>query len=213
MKCSKCSQEIPDNSLFCTFCGEKIVPTQTPPASAETVANTQQNFSNNPYSSSSPQYNTDPGNYTQKKEPAQSGICTVCGGQIDPGTKRCTRCGKSYAKSSGLMIALIAVSCVAVILAGTTIFTSVKFKSAKESIASQQSTIASQQSTIDGLNETINDYKPKAEFMDEYVVIVVEGDTKYYHKFGCPAIADKTFWVFNVNYAVYQGYTADPYCD
>lgn len=199
MKCPNCGHEIADNCLFCTSCGTKI--NQNPAASAQAENSAAQNLSAYIHqSTAAPPPRPD---YIQSRPSGNRNTCKVCGGTIDPKTNVCTTCGKQYFKMSAVFISLIAVSVAAVVLV---VFTVVK-------ISSLNRTVSEQQSSIETLSSQLDLYQDKVDFMDEYVVIVVEGDTAYYHKFGCPGIEGKNFWVYNITAAKTQGYIPDPECN
>lgn len=199
MKCPNCHQELADNSLFCTSCGMKIDPKMSAPqipGQNENIGNVQ------PGQSAAGNTQSQQPNFTAQPPFPKTNICKVCGGTVDPKTKICTTCGKQYFKMSVTLISLIAVSVIALILA---VFSVTK-------ISALNRTIDSQESTIQSLNNELDTYQDKIDFMDQYVVIEIEGDNTYYHKYGCPSIKGKTFWIFNISAAKSQGYIADPAC-
>lgn len=208
MKCPNCHQELADNCLFCTSCGMKIDPEASAPQTPDQTENIAvQNFSDienvqNDQPSAGNTIQQQP-NFTAQQPNSKSNICKICGGTVDPKTKVCTTCGKQYFKISVTLISLIAVSVIALILA---VFSVTK-------ISALNKTIDSQESTIQTLNNELDTYQDKIDFMDQYVVIEIEGDNTYYHKYGCPSIKGKTFWIFNISAAKSQGYIADPACN
>lgn len=52
----------------------------------------------------------------------------------------------------------------------------------------------------------------KIDFVDEFIVFVEDDGTNLYHKYECFKFKDNSFWAFNVEAAIYEGYTACPYC-
>lgn len=56
------------------------------------------------------------------------------------------------------------------------------------------------------------DYKKKADFLDSYIVFVLNDSTGYYHTYDCPDFTNGTFWAYNRSLAKSQGYTACPRC-
>lgn len=58
------------------------------------------------------------------------------------------------------------------------------------------------------LSGELDEYKKKADFMDDYVVIVSTsgGDSTLYHKYGCSELDLDSFRVYNYKLAVAEGY-------
>ena len=52
----------------------------------------------------------------------------------------------------------------------------------------------------------------KIDFVDEFIVFVEDDGTNLYHKYECFKFKGNSFWAFNVEAAIYEGYTACPYC-
>ena len=121
--------------------------------------------------------------------------CSLCGGEIDADTKKCAQCGKQYFKGfTKTGIALIVVS---VLLLVSIIVNLV-----------QASDIEWYKNRI---HQIRNEYGAAASFYDEYAVCV-SNINDYYHKYGCSRFDDSEFWIFNLEYAEYQGYQPCPYC-
>lgn len=142
MYCQKCGNEIPDNSVFCDVCGEKVFSQQETPKS--------------------------------------------------PKKKR-----------SNAVIVLSAF--LAVALTGCGVLGYI--------VAKQTSEIASRDMTIHNYQDRLDDYRPKANFLDYYVVIVGNNGTKTYHKYGC-VLLDTTngYWAFNPEAARDNGYKPCSIC-
>ena len=55
----------------------------------------------------------------------------------------------------------------------------------------------------------------KANFLDGFIVIILDDDTNQYHTFDCAyeaLINGTSFWAYNTELAEYEGYTACPVC-
>ena len=81
----------------------------------------------------------------------------------------------------------------------------------KKDIITLQSKITSLQNEQDPF-ATVTAYS-KAEFMDNYVVIVPDDGKKMYHKYGCSKLSLSYFWVYNIEAAKDQGYKPCSYCN
>ena len=114
---------------------------------------------------------------------------------------------------NGMMIGMIVASVLAVAFAIFGFMQASKVKQINDELATKDATIASLSSQLDQAQQKADLAQGKADFMDEYVVIVFQEDQDHYHKFGCIPVADKTFWVFNKNYAEYLGIEPDPACN
>ncbi len=114
---------------------------------------------------------------------------------------------------NGMMIGMIVASVLAVVFAIFGFMQASKVKQISDELATKEATIASLSSQLDQAQAKADLAQGKADFMDEYVVIVFQDDPTHYHKFGCIPVAEKTFWVFNKNYAEYMGMTPDPACN
>ena len=56
------------------------------------------------------------------------------------------------------------------------------------------------------------DAREKAEFLEQYIVIVPEDGTGLFHKYGCPALHLDEFRAFHTNAALLSGYKPCPEC-
>ncbi len=89
--------------------------------------------------------------------------------------------------------------------------------SKEQIITDQKESIASLTQSIDEWDSDYNDILPKSQFMDDFVVVVSDDGSNYYHKYGCDNydcdnLDISSFWVYNVENAIGQGYAPCPYC-
>lgn len=147
MYCQKCGNEIPDNSVFCDVCGERV----------SLKAGVQQ---------------------TVQKD-----------------VEKTKRNKSTIILSIFLILSLIGCGVLGYI------------------VAEQSSMIASRNRIIQNYQDQLDDYRPKAYFLDNYVVIVGNNGTKTYHKYGC-LLLDTTngYWAFNSEAARGNGYNPCPAC-
>ncbi|MCL2111886.1 MAG: hypothetical protein FWH32_06525 [Clostridiales bacterium] len=58
---------------------------------------------------------------------------------------------------------------------------------------------------VEALQATVSDYSEKAEFVDNFVAIVIDDGQFLYHHFDCPYTKDRPRWVYNVELAEFHG--------
>lgn len=158
--------------------------------------------------------------------------CKRCGELVHPKTKQCQGCGKQYFRVSRYVgVFVLAILCAA--LVGLNIFQYTQTLSAKErlerandtisnnqqTISNQRETISAQRAKISALEDDVDIYKDlwmedfdKAAFMDDYIVIIGEGNNLY-HKYGCEDLDTTTFLAYNSENAKAQGYRACKKCN
>lgn len=73
--------------------------------------------------------------------------------------------------------------------------------------------------SVEELKKTVSDLTAqnklltqKADFMDAYVVFVENDKTGLYHRYGCAAFAQKSFWAYSRKLAESNGYSPCPVC-
>ncbi len=219
MKCPNCNNEINDTSQFCTYCGSKVHLRTIADLTKNAIMQTdeQQEPTEQEVSASKEIYTP----YTTHASNAKR--CKICGGEIDPVTKVCMNCQKSYANSfrtgrsdktnsadragkTGYVVALV-VAAVLLIVSG--VFSVIKNNELNDAYAK----IDSLQTRVNTLQTRVNDYQGKASFVDEYIAIVVEGDDRYYHTYECSAYQQcEYFWIYGNNDAEYYGFEPCPEC-
>ncbi len=216
LKCPNCNSEINDKSQFCTYCGSKVhlrtIADLTKNAIAQSDAN-EERPERDPDASKTvyTPYTTHASNTKR---------CKICGGEIDPVTKVCMNCQKSYANSfrmgrsdktdrAGKAGYIVALSITAVLLIVSGVFAVIKNNELNDAYAR----IDTLQTRVSSLETRVNDYQDKASFVDEYIAIVVEGDDRYYHTYDCKAYQQcEYFWIYGINDAEYYGYEPCPEC-
>lgn len=66
--------------------------------------------------------------------------------------------------------------------------------------------------TLEAALEMARKYKTKSEFMDTYVVFVMNDDSGYYHTYDCEDFTYKGFWAYSRKVAETRGYEPCPNC-
>ena len=210
MKCPNCNREINDKSQFCTYCGSKVHLRTIADLTKNAVAQSEEieeRAEREPDASKTiyTPYTTHASNNAKR--------CKICGGEIDPVTKVCMNCQKSYANSfrmgrsdktdrAGKAGYIVALSITAFLLILSGAFALIKTEELNDAY-----------STINSMQSRMNTYEDKAFFVDEFVAIVVEGDDRYYHTYDCKVYQQcEYFWIYGNNDAEYYGYEPCPEC-
>ena len=142
--------------------------------------------------------------------------CKFCGGVIDGKTKRCTSCGKSanpLRRMLGSKRAVVEVMALVLILAVATggyiaqkKYYELKMESIQDTLNYKSKRITSLSADVKKYRARANEYKDKADFMDDYIVIVPDDGTNLYHSYGCSKLDTSSFWAFNTEAAKGEGY-------
>lgn len=141
---------------------------------------------------------------TKTKPPVK--YCSRCGSPIDPVSKKCTGCGKQYFKGISLKAFLIGflIFCLVLSLVAN-ILLFVKLQKKQEEVKQQD-----QENFYEWLDR--QDQQEKADFMDEYIVLVEDDNTNLYHKFECSRFAGESFLALNIDAAIIDGFKPCPLC-
>ena len=149
MFCQKCGNEIPDNSVFCDVCGEKVSPHQETPKS--------------------------------------------------PKKKR-----------SNAVIVLSVFLVVA--LAGCGVLGYIAIRKANL-VAFKSEVIKNKNNSMDYYENEVDLLRERAEFLDNYVVIVGDNGSKYYHKYECGLWrSGESIGIYNEEAARQDGYKPCSIC-
>lgn len=166
-----------------------------------------------------------------KQSKIKNNYCKKCGGYIDTATEKCVACGaerKTFKKhlptliTGGAAVILVAcISAVAIIQQFTQNSLKSELSSAQAKISeyeNQQSqnenVINNLRSKMESLEDEAENYKYKAQFLDESIAFVCNDyDLKYYHTYDCTVFQNcNGFWAYNIKAAKAEGFTACPQC-
>lgn len=143
-------------------------------------------------------------------------FCKKCGGKIND-DKKCTKCGKQYFKITINFIIALCLSLIIVVLGtlfGFQIKKSLDLENKIQKISKEKDTLSAQVAEYkDKYYDELFDRIDKESFMDNYVVIVCNDGTKKYHKYGCEDLNLSSFWVYNTDAAVGDGYIMCKKCN
>lgn len=140
--------------------------------------------------------------------------CGRCGSIVDNESKVCTGCGKKFFKGIRFNKFSITVIILSLVLATSVIvnicqYSEIDYLSWREEYLEYQ---------VSNLNDEISNLKLDnltdgwaLEFYEEYAVLVNENSKKY-HKYGCDDFDESSFRIYNINAAEQQGYYACPKC-
>ena len=220
MICNKCNQQSPDGSIICGHCG---APFETENANAS-------NYSQDNIHSGA-----------QEGKTNKKSFCTKCGSIIDPTTHLCPICDNSQRsttqtapkkpKSGKFIVFIIILSVLSFILlilnVAQFLLNSMNTSSSNDA---HQSEVSSYEERISELDEEISNHldtisdleseieeleteNKKLDFYNEHIVVVSDDGTNLYHKYGCNKFDDSSFWAFNSEYAISEGFEACHICN
>ncbi len=229
MKCEKCNNIVPDDSAFCSHCGNKIEKPQEPSShQCEKCGNTLPldsefcHYCGNQISKAPVEEKTEytiekEASYTESTRLAKQKYCSKCGGLINNQTKVCESCGKQYfrltrifnKKNLPTIILSILLIIAIVVISALAWSTDHYFKLYGDQLQETRNL----EEKYDDLVDDWVDLFGKVYFYEEYVVIVPDDGTNRYHVYGCDRL-DKSdsFWAFNTEAAKVKGYKPCPYC-
>lgn len=217
--CPACGKQLPDGSVFCEQCGSRVAPQpMSEPAKEASSVSAPPKPEAQPAVSApvppSPVQSYQPS--LQQPSPAPFPVLNTT--SITPPSPN-VRPPKAKKPLNKFLILFIAACAVVVLLIGISVVELLSINGLKAELADKEQTISDQNILINDYETQLKDYEgidlnsiEKADFLDEYIVIIPEDDT-HYHNYDCPEIADMdTFLAFNIAYAQYEGYTACPTC-
>jgi len=62
------------------------------------------------------------------------------------------------------------------------------------------------------LQYLVDDYEDLVDFVDDYVVFIEDDGTNLYHKYECYKFKGNSFWVYNTEMAIANGYNKCTLC-
>ncbi|MBQ9330367.1 MAG: hypothetical protein IJ221_05205, partial [Oscillibacter sp.] len=158
--------------------------------------------------------------------------CRRCGGQIDPGTRRCTRCQKQYFRfTAGLAVSLV-LGLALVVSAAFHVRQSRSAAALRETIDALQlqnaelqgqsgqreagmqlleNRLAIKDEKLRDLNEQLSTLQDGEDLYSRYIVLVGDSWDRCYHKYSC-ALLPRSFWPLWIDDAKAAGYQPCPLC-
>ena len=148
--------------------------------------------------------------------------CSRCGSIINPESKKCEGCGKQYFKGMSFKIIavilciLLGVSLVRNLVLSTTL---VQVQKEKALLTRQKNSLKAEIEELKNDKEEYEEYFDywlknwrKINFVDSAVVFIENDGSGLYHKFECEKFKGEDYWVHNVEYAKYIGFSPCPHC-
>ena len=133
---------------------------------------------------------------------------------------------KNYLNGRAKKVFLVLLVILLGVTIGTTFYYRFKADDAYSSIAELEATnkflsqeVSVLESNSISLKQDITSLKNELEicyreinFIDEFVVFVEDDGTNWYHKYQCSRFRADSFWAYNIDYALAEGYEPCPYC-
>lgn len=167
MNCPKCGYSLPDDSVFCQYCGTHLDLSQFSDAPQEEKSILEKAIcsdesvsteSASSLTSHSIPHHTHTSNSSKPlKSTKNNKFCKKCGAPIDCVTKKCTSCGKQYFRIRAVLpsIIILALLIVSIILNATQYFQGKStLETAESRIEELEKTVASQKSSISSLEDS-----------------------------------------------------------
>jgi len=145
----------------------------------------------------------------EKNVSLKTTYCKKCGGKLNS-NKQCQKCGKQYFNIKGIPLITIIISCLLVVSFFFNIHQFINIQDDNDEIIRLNNQIESLTLRNLDLVTQKNNYEEKAEFLDESIVIVVEGYGNNYYTYDCVQKLTNgkkyTFLAFNKAQAIAKGY-------
>lgn len=85
-------------------------------------------------------------------------------------------------------------------------------KSLSQEVSVLESNVTSLKQNITSLKDELEICYIEIDFIDEFVVFVEDDGTNWYHKYQCSRFRADSFWAYNIDAALAEGYKPCPYC-
>ena len=140
--------------------------------------------------------------------------CSQCGSLIDDESKICTGCGKQYFKGVKNLIGkifnkqhitILIVSFVLLISLISNVVLAVNLYDYKRVYEINRD-------KVEKYEEELSDARGKVNFIDRNVVFIEDDGSNLYHKYDCYKFKGNSYWVHNIEYAIYRGYKPCSWC-
>ncbi len=151
----------------------------------------------------------------KKSHKTKMRYCSRCGALVNNETKMCTGCGKKYFRGIKLTKISITIVSLALLLTISIILNIAQVMDRNEIDEGRwywMERAEELENEILDLESELWEHEDLADFIDRHVVFIEDDGTRLYHKYSCNNFKGNSFWVFNIEAAVGQGYNQCPYC-
>ena len=157
-----------------------------------------------------------------KKEVSTKRYCTHCGSPINEDTKRCMGCGKQYFKGikhflgnifckRHLALVIVSFVLLASLIANIVLAINVAdleraYHINRDKVDQYEKDLSDVRNKVEQYKDELSNVRNKVNFIDNNVVFIEDDGSNLYHKYDCYKFKGYSYWVHNVEYAVYRGY-------
>lgn len=162
--------------------------------------------------------------------------CSHCGSLIDNETKQCTGCGKQYfngIRFNKVFFIVLSFSLALLLAIAFIVYQYNEINELKEGSSNNENEIDSLTSQVGWLKSEkmflekrvnsleeqnwdlqylVDDYEDLVDFVDDFVVFIEDDGTNLYHKYECYKFKGNSFWVYNTEMAIANGYNKCTLC-